>query len=96
MGKFSRDKGARAEREIARLVAGRRTGYAGTDNPDVTTKFALYSVKDTRIPISLAVTLVELIKLQLQDSERHHFVAVKVDHQWLTIETLQQHVGDHI
>lgn len=96
VGKFSRDKGVRAERSIARLLGGKRTGYAGTDNPDVTTPFALISVKDEKTPISLNECLTELCKLESQDKTRHHYVAVKVNHQVLIIERIEQHVLDHV
>jgi len=95
-GRKSRSKGKRGELEVAGLVHGKRTGYTGTDNPDVTTDFARYSVKNEAVPISLVKALRELLKLQSQDGGRHHFVAVKVNHRWLVIETMEQHIGDHV
>lgn len=98
MGKFSRDKGARAERDIKKLlgVDAKRTGYAGVSNPDVTTPFAVYSVKDTHTPISLTKALVELIDLEGKEPSKHHFVAVKMAHKFLIIERIEQHIEDHV
>ena len=96
-GKASRDKGYRGEREIVKILGGtaERTGYAGTDNPDVTTDFGRYSVKNTKTPLSLKKVLAELIILESKDPKRHHFVALKVEHKYLIVERIEQHVGDH-
>lgn len=96
MGKFSRRKGVTGELSVAHLVGGKRTGYAGTNNPDITTVFAVYSVKNHAAPISLKKVLSELKLLQQQDNQRHHFVAIKVEHKWLVVETMEQHQDDHV
>ena len=90
---FSRSKGARAEREVVHILGSefKRTGYAGTSEPDVSSSWALISVKDRETPISLAKSFQELIKLETQGPEKKHFVAVKLPHGvWLIIQRIEQ------
>ena len=93
----SRNKGYRGEREVVKLLGSKaeRTGYAGTDNPDVTTDFAIYSVKNQRVPISLNKAVELLRVLESKAPDKHHFVAVKVKHAYLIIERGTQHRDDH-
>lgn len=91
-GKQSKDKGKRGELEAMHLLGSKfkRTGYAGTKNPDLTSDFAIVSVKNIKTPISLARCVGELIKLECQERNKEHFVMVKVEHRWLIIERAEQ------
>lgn len=91
-GRKSRSKGYRGEREAVKFLQGgfKRTGYAGTDNPDVSSDWAIISVKNTEIPISLKKCLTEIIKLESQETQKEHFVMVKVNHRWLILERAEQ------
>jgi len=90
-GRKSRDKGARGEREVARLLPGfKRTGYAGVSNPDLTSNWACMSIKTKAIPISLRKASQEIILLEAQEPELNHYVAVKVNHHWFIIERIEQ------
>lgn len=91
-GRISRSKGKRGELEVMHLLGKdfKRTGYAGTDNPDVSSDWAIVSVKNKATPISLSKVLQELIKLEAQDSKKNHYVAVKVAHKWIIVERLEQ------
>ena len=90
-GKQSRDKGYRGEREVAKLLPGfKRTGYAGVSNPDVSSDWAIISVKNKAIPISLKKALQEIITLEAQEPKLNHYVAVKVNHRWLIVQRLEQ------
>jgi hypothetical protein len=92
MGKFSRDKGKRGELEAMHYLGGdfKRTGYAGTDNPDLSSSWALISVKNLASPLSLNRCLDELAKLETQDTTKEHFVMIKVNHVWLIVQTAEQ------
>ena len=89
---FSRSKGARGEREAKRILGKdfKRTGYAGVSNPDLTSDFAIVSVKCSSVPISLKKCLQELITLEAQDRQKEHYVMVKVEHQWVIIQKASQ------
>lgn len=96
MGKYSRDKGLRGERDLTHRLGGsaKRTGYAFMSAPDVTTDFAVYSVKNKTIGGS--TILDELLKLQRLAPQKHHYVAFKPKHgTWVIAELLEQHIGDH-
>lgn len=93
MGKKSRDKGARGEREVRTILGSgfKRTGYAGVSNPDVTSDWAVVSVKNKATPISLHKALQELITLEGQEPNKNHYVAVKVSPgTYLMIERIEQ------
>ena len=97
MSKFSRDKGKRGELQVRALLGSgfKRTGYAGTDNPDLTSDWSIVSVKDTAVPISLHKALRELIKLEAQEPKKNHYVAVKVAlGSYLVIERIEQFRDD--
>ena len=91
-GRKSRDKGARGEREITKLLPGfKRTGYAGVSNPDLTSDWAVFSVKNAAVPISLKKALQEIIVLEAQKPKLNHYVAVKVARgTYLIIERIEQ------
>ncbi len=96
MGKYSRDKGVRGEKDVKKRLGGsaKRTGQSFQAAPDVTTDFAAYSIKNR--PISGGIILSELRKLQALDSWRNHYVVFKPARGvWLVAELLTQHVGDH-
>ena len=95
-GKKSRDKGYRGEREAVKFLGQnwKRTGYAGTTNPDISSSFAIISVKNLATPISLKKCLTEIIKLESQETQKEHFVMVKVNHRWLIVERAEQFRGD--
>jgi len=91
MGKMSRNKGSRGEREIVKLIPGfKRTGYAGVSNPDVSSSWAVVSVKNKAVPISLKKALQEIILLEAQAPDKEHYVAVKVNHKYLLIQRIEQ------
>ena len=91
-GRKSRDKGYRGEREAVKFLQGgfKRTGYAGTDNPDVSSEWAIISVKNKEIPPSLKACITELIKLEAQEPEKEQFVMIKVNHRWIIVERAEQ------
>jgi len=96
VGKYSRDKGVRGERNIVHKLGGsaKRTGYSFQPAPDVTTDFAVYSVKNKTIGGSAILS--ELKKLQVLDSHRNHYVVFKPTRGvWVVAEFLTQHVADH-
>jgi len=92
MGKMSRDKGSRGEREVLAILGKgfKRTGYAGVSNPDVSSDWACVSVKNKAIPISLKKALQEIITLEAQEPGKEHYVAVKVNHKYLIIQRIEQ------
>jgi hypothetical protein len=92
MGKMSRNKGSRGEREVRELLGKdfKRTGYAGISNPDVSSSWAVVSVKNKAIPISLKKALQEIILLEAQAPDKEHYVAVKVNHRYLIIQKIEQ------
>ena len=97
MGKFSRDKGARGEREVKAILGSgfERTGYAGVDSPDLTSEWCILSVKNTDTPISLKRALKEIIHLEAQKPKLRHYVAVKVaPATYLIIERVEQFKED--
>ena len=92
-GKKSRDKGSRGEREVKELLGAdfKRTGYAGVSNPDLTSDWAVISVKNKVVPISLRKALQEIILLEAQEPKLNHYVAVKVARAtWLIVERIEQ------
>ena len=92
-GRKSRDKGARGEREVKKLLGAdfKRTGYAGVSNPDITSSWACASVKNTAVPISLKKALREIITLEAQKPNLNHYVAVKVARgTYLLIQRIEQ------
>jgi len=95
-GRRSRDKGARGERETAKLLPGfKRTGYAGVSNPDLTSSWACASVKNKAVPISLRQCLQEIITLEAQEPKLNHYVAVKVARgTYLIIQRIEQFASD--
>ena len=96
MGKYSRDKGKRGELAVMHKLGGsaKRTGHAFLPAPDVCTKFGAYSIKNKTIGGS--VILEELLKLQNQAPNLHHFVVFKPKRGiWVIAELLTQHVDDH-
>ena len=95
-GKFSRDKGRRGELDVLRKLGKKykHTGVAYSDNPDLTSEFAVISVKNKSV--GGAAILAELIKLEAKASSKHHFVVFKASRgTWLCAERLEQHIGDH-
>jgi hypothetical protein len=96
MGKYSRDKGKRGELDVMHRLGGsaKRTGHSFQPAPDLTTSFAVYSVKNKTIGGS--VILSELKKLKALNSRRNHYVVFKPARGvWVVAELLTQHVGDH-
>jgi len=96
MGKYSRDKGKRGELEVMHKLGKsvKRTGHSFQPAPDLTSEFAIYSVKNTTI--GGATILSELKKLQSLDSRRNHYVVFKPARgTWLVAEFLDQHVANH-
>jgi hypothetical protein len=96
MGKYSRDKGKRGELDVLHRLGGsaKRTGHSFQPAPDLTTSFAVYSVKNKTI--GGGTILSELKKLQSLDSRRNHYVVFKPDRGvWVVAEFLDQHVDDH-
>lgn len=92
----SRRKGKEGELAVVHKLGGsaRRTGHAFLPNPDVTTRFAVYSVKNKTI--GGAVILDELKALEGQAPQHHHYVVFKPRRgTWVIAETLEQHIGDH-
>ena len=77
MGKYSRDKGKRGEIAVMHKLGGsaKRTGHAFLPAPDVCTRFGAYSIKNKTIGGS--AILEELLKLQNQAPNLHHFVVFK-------------------
>jgi hypothetical protein len=86
-------KGARGERDVAKKVGGKRTGFAYQNTPDVTTDFAVYSVKNYKARWPMVMD--EFKQLSSLSPDKNHYVVLKIDHQWICIETLDQHAGDH-
>lgn len=90
----SRAKGKRGELSVARKLGARRTGYAFLPNPDVTSAFAVYSVKNKSISGNTIIS--ELEKLQRQAPQHNHYVVFKPTRgKWVIAELLDQHIGDH-
>lgn len=92
----SRAKGKRGELNVVHKLGGsaRRTGHAFLPLPDITTDFAVYSVKNKTI--GGAIILDELAKLRGQAPGLHHFVVFKPQRGvWVVAEFLTQHIGDH-
>ena len=91
-GRKSRSKGYRGEREAVKFLGKnwKRTGYAGTDNPDISSSFAIVSVKNTATPISLKKCLLELNKLEAQEPKKEHYCMIKVEHKWIIVERAEQ------
>ena len=93
MGKMSRNKGSRGEREVLALLGSdfKRTGYAGISNPDLSSDWACVSVKNKAIPISLKKALQEIITLEAQEPTKEHYIVVKVARgKWLIIQRIEQ------
>ena len=94
MGKPSRDKGARGEREVLAILGKenfKRTGYAGVSSPDVSSDWCVVSVKNKAVPISLKKALQEIITLEAQEPNKEHYVAVKVARgKYLIIQRIEQ------
>ena len=96
MGKYSRDKGKRGELDVLHRLGGsaKRTGHSFQPAPDLTTNFAVYSVKNKTI--GGGTILSELKKLQALDLRRNHYVVFKPARGvWMVAELLTQHVADH-
>ena len=96
MGKYSRDKGKRGELDVMHRLgrSAKRTGHAFLPAPDVCTRFGAYSIKNKTIGGS--AILDELVKLQAQAPQLHHFVVFKPKRgTWVIAELLTQHVDDH-
>ena len=96
-GKASRDKGYRGQREAQKILGSqfKNTGVAYSDAPDLTSDFAVISVKNQSAPLSLKKCLDEIISLELKAPIKNHFVAVKVNHKYLIIERIEQMRDDH-
>lgn len=92
----SRVKGVRGERTVVHLLGGsaKRTGHAFLPVADVTTKFAVYSIKNRTI--GGVNILSELRKLEGLEPGRNHYVVFKPARGiWVVAELLTQHVADH-
>lgn len=92
----SRAKGKRGELDVKNRLGGsaKRTGHSFQPAPDVVTKFAAYSVKNTTI--GGATILAELGKLKALAPERNHYVVFKpAPGVWIAAELLTQHVDHH-
>ncbi len=92
----SRAKGKRGELDVMHKLGGsaKRTGHAFSLAPDVCTKFGAYSIKNKTL--GGGAILDELIKLQTQAPQLHHFVVFKPKRGiWVIAELLTQHVDDH-
>jgi hypothetical protein len=91
-GKFSRDKGQRSELEITHFLGSnfQKTSQAGVACPDVSSDWAVISVKNHAKPISLHECLDEIKILEAQAPGKQRFVAVKVDHKWLVVQRAEQ------
>ena len=86
-------KGRRGELYVAKKVGGKRTGHAFVSAPDITSKFAAYSVKFYQP--TFPTILEELEKLSKLAPDKNHYVVFNIGGNWLVIETLNQHRGDH-
>lgn len=97
MGKYSRDKGLRGERNIVHKLgpSAKRVGHSYIATPvDVQTKFAVYQVRNKTQSGNKIVE--ELQRLERVAPEFHHYVVFKPKRGvWLCAELLEQHVGDH-
>jgi hypothetical protein len=92
----SRAKGKRGELDVMHKLgsSAKRTGHAFQPAADVTTDFAVYSIKNKTI--GGGTILAELRKLQGLKSGRNHYVVFKPAHGvWVVAELLTQHVADH-
>lgn len=92
----SRAKGKRGELDVVSRLGGtaQRTGRSFEAKPDITTKFAVYSVKNTTV--GGASILAELRKLKALAPEHNHYVVFKpAPGVWIVAELLPQHVHHH-
>jgi hypothetical protein len=78
---------------VAKLVGGKRTGRAFQNTPDVTTSFAVYSVKNYQPRFTTIVN--ELVALKVLAPDLNAYVAIKVKGKWYVVESIDQHVVDH-
>jgi len=93
---YSRNKGRRGELAVKAKLGGsaKRTGHSFQPAPDITTNFAVYSVKNKTI--GGATILSELRKLEGLKPELNHYVVFKPSRGiWLVAELLTQHIADH-
>jgi hypothetical protein len=93
---FSRRKGKRGELDVVHKLGGsaRRTGHAFLSKPDITSDWAVFSVKNKNISGNTIVA--ELEELQKQAPQHNHYVVFKPTRgKWLCVEFLTQHIADH-
>ena len=95
MGKYSRDKRVRGEKDVKKRLGGsaKRTGHSFQPGPDVTTDLAVYSVKNKTI--GGGTILSELRKLPLEPGRNRYVVFKPAPGVWVVAEFLAQHVDDH-
>lgn len=92
MGKFSRAKGSRGEREVTRLIPGaKRTGICGAKTfCDVTWPDGVAQVKNTSAIGGASITD-NLEKLEEEAPKKKHYVIFKSKRgQWIICERLSQ------
>lgn len=95
-GKYSRDKGVRGERTIAKRLGGKRVGIAFLTNPvDVDLGWAVAQIKNRSLGGS--AILAALNKMEAVTKKgKNRYVIFKPSHgKWLVAETLEQFEGDH-
>uniref|UniRef100_A0A6M3KHK1 Uncharacterized protein n=1 Tax=viral metagenome TaxID=1070528 RepID=A0A6M3KHK1_9ZZZZ len=98
MAKFSRDKGVRGERLIARKLHGKRIGVAFASTPvDVVTDFADYQVKNYPLSSGAILDALKAMARQPGSDGRSRFVVWKPRRgTWLIVETMEQHIDHHV
>jgi len=92
----SRAKGKRGELDVKGKLGSlaKRTGHSFQPAPDITTPFAVYSVKNKTIGGSTILS--ELRKLEGFEPGLNQYVVFKPARGiWLVAELLSQHIGDH-
>jgi len=92
---FSRQKGARGERDLVNKIGGsaQRRGYAGVKTPvDIETDFAQYQVRNKTIGGSEIARELGILSAV---TSKNTYVAFKVKGKWFIAESLKQHIDDH-
>ena len=93
-GARSQRKGKRGELEIAHRLGIKRMGFSYVPTPvDDEGHFAIYQVKNYAPPIRI---LIEGLQALYQvATHKNRYIALKFNHKWYILETIDQHVGDH-
>ena len=97
MGKYSRDKGVRGERDIMHKLgsSAKRVGHSYIATPvDVKTDFAVYQIRNCNQSGNKIVGEIERLKAAAPN--HNHYVVFKPTRgKWLCVELLEQHTADH-